>query len=308
MLLELIHRLHHSEGSAWALWAKSQIHLNLQGDLTGTHWDALRELLPAYRKITSVNIGDGRDTAFWEDVWLGDIPLAECLPALHSHFAGQGTSVREVLTESLLPQFQRRLSRQAREELSKLEHMLQDVSLGDDRDERSCFFTDTNQRLMSGMIYRASMKGEDTCPAYQFVWKNIATPRVKFFGWLLTKDRINCKSDLLTKRVLQEDTCAICNQASETADHIISGWPFAQEFWRRIGWQAQNIAGVQCSWESIAPRHMPLICWELWKHRHDVVFRGMPSDHLRLIDACRDSVDNGGAAFLQTIFAFLPLM
>jgi hypothetical protein len=65
LLLKLIHRLHHSEGSAWACWVRSQNRLdNLQGKLAGTHWDALRELLPAYRRITRVDIGDGRDTAF----------------------------------------------------------------------------------------------------------------------------------------------------------------------------------------------------------------------------------------------------
>lgn len=88
---------------------------------------------------------------------------------------------------------------------------------------------------------------------YIFVWKNIATPRVKFFGWLLTKDRIVFKSNLLSKRVLQEDICAIRGQASETADHLISGCPFAQAFWRQIDWLSENTAGVRCLWESIAP-------------------------------------------------------
>jgi hypothetical protein len=53
------------------------------------------------------------------------------------------------------------------------------------------------------------MKGDDTCPAYRFVWKNFAIPRVKFFGWLLMKNRINCKSALRMKKVLQEDLCQI---------------------------------------------------------------------------------------------------
>ena len=59
LLLKLIQRLHHSEGSAWATWAKSQTRLHsLQGDLAGTHWEVLRELLPAFRKITKVDVGD----------------------------------------------------------------------------------------------------------------------------------------------------------------------------------------------------------------------------------------------------------
>lgn len=66
--------------------------------LAGTHWDALRELLPAYRKITRVNVGDGRNTSSWYDVWLGELPLAEYFLALHSHFAGQASSILGVLS------------------------------------------------------------------------------------------------------------------------------------------------------------------------------------------------------------------
>jgi hypothetical protein len=54
------------------------------------------------------------------------------------------------------------------------------------------------------------MKSDSPCPSYQFVWRNFVIPRVKFFGSLLTKGRINCKSNLLNKRVLQDDTCDIC--------------------------------------------------------------------------------------------------
>jgi len=75
--------------------------------------------------------------------------------------------------------------------------------------------------FLSGMIYIASMKGDETCPTYQFVRKNFALPRVKFFGWLITKNMINCESNLMQKRILREDLCAICNLDSETADHII---------------------------------------------------------------------------------------
>jgi hypothetical protein len=130
LLLKLIHRLHHPDGSAWATWVRGQIHMDsLQGDLAGTHWEALRNLLPAYQHITRVNIRDGRSTDFWKDTWLDEAPLATCLPALHSHFAGHGTSVQEVLSAPLRSQLQRCLSSRAAEELEKLTMMLQDIVL-----------------------------------------------------------------------------------------------------------------------------------------------------------------------------------
>lgn len=102
---------------------------NLQGGLAGTHWDVLRELLPTYRKITRVDVGNGRNTSFWGDIWLGDCPLVDSLPTLHSHCIEQEKSVQEMMTGPLCSHFQLRLSRQAEGELQKLQLVLQEVSL-----------------------------------------------------------------------------------------------------------------------------------------------------------------------------------
>lgn len=124
-------------------------------------------------------------------------------------------------------------------------------------------------------------------PQDQVLW--LATDQEE--GW------INCKAVLLQKHVLDEDRCIICNQGQETADHIISGCPFAKDFWRWIGWHAEDTAEVHNLWETTAPVEMLraafssliLLCWKIWKHRHDVVFRALLPDHSRLIAACRES-------------------
>ena len=69
---------------------------DLHGVLTGNHWDALRGLLPAYRRISHVQVGNGQDTSFWKDQWIGDQPLSSQLPALHRHLL-RGASVEEVV-------------------------------------------------------------------------------------------------------------------------------------------------------------------------------------------------------------------
>ena len=70
LLLKLVHHLHRPNDSAWAAWAWQHVELaSLEGDAEGTHWEALRDLLPAYRSITKVVIGDGRSTSFWWDAW-----------------------------------------------------------------------------------------------------------------------------------------------------------------------------------------------------------------------------------------------
>jgi hypothetical protein len=71
-----------------------------------------------------VSIGDGRNTDFWKDCWLGDAPLAARLPALFSHYVAHATSVRDVVRVSLRGLFQRRLTPQASAELDQLYKML----------------------------------------------------------------------------------------------------------------------------------------------------------------------------------------
>lgn len=85
------------------------------------------------------------------------------------------------------------------------------------------------------IMYKTSVRGDQQhCPSTAFVWRNFAPP-LPFFGWVLTKDRIRCKKTLRLKNILQNMICDICVDDEELADHIISRYPFAKAFWRRVG-------------------------------------------------------------------------
>lgn len=109
--------------------------------MAGTHWAALRQLLPAYQRITTVSVGNGRDTSFWHDCWLIDGSLAEKMPAIFSHYNGRAASVCDVVTTGIRNLLQRRLTAQASVELLQLEELLLDVSLDESHDQRVSFVT-----------------------------------------------------------------------------------------------------------------------------------------------------------------------
>ena len=152
--------------------------------------------------------------------------------------------MRKVMDTGLRNLVQRRLTAQATAELERLEELLHSVGFNDARDKRTSFFEDDSHKLISSMIYRASTQGELPCPSFKFVWKNFAPPRVKFFGWLLTKERIHCRTSLVHKHILQDARCEICKMYDENAHHIFSGCPFVRSFWERIGWRSEGIAKV----------------------------------------------------------------
>jgi hypothetical protein len=58
-------------------------------------------LLPAYRCISTVHLGDGARTSFWSDQWLDDVPLDAAVPELFSHSTLQSAMVRQVIRGGL---------------------------------------------------------------------------------------------------------------------------------------------------------------------------------------------------------------
>ena len=57
------------------------------------HWASLAKLMPVYRAVTAVTLGDGRTTAFWLDSWLPGGALSVQMSSLFSHTTAPTASV-----------------------------------------------------------------------------------------------------------------------------------------------------------------------------------------------------------------------
>jgi hypothetical protein len=58
-------------------------------------------------------------------------------------------------------------------------------------------------KLNSSTVYQAVVTNGQGCE-YKFIWENHASPKVKFFGWLLVQNRIQTKENLLKKTLRGE--------------------------------------------------------------------------------------------------------
>jgi len=67
------------------------------------------------------------------------------------------------------------------------------------------------------MIYKA-LKIANSSPDdwAKFIWQNKAPPHVKFFAWLLSQERIQCKANLLRKGIVDNADCDDCRVAAKT--------------------------------------------------------------------------------------------
>jgi hypothetical protein len=223
LLLKLIHKLHCPQSTAWAQWVQGRASVvTLSGDIHGDHWQTLRSLLPLYRAITTVSIGDGKSCSFWSDVWLGDDALEEVYPALYSHCNSKNASVREMLTVGLHNTMVPRLTPQASSELASVQAAISNQVLTQTPDQRLSFFSNGDHNLDSGAIYRMlKARGQSQDAKAAFVWKNSAPPRVQLFVWLLMHKRIQCRTMLFKKHIVDSPTCEICQAADESPEHIM---------------------------------------------------------------------------------------
>ena len=109
-----------------------------------------------------------------------------------------------------------------------------------------------------------------------------APSRVQFFIWLMVHGRVQCRTNLFRKTIVDSPVCEVYKHADETSEHIAFGCSFAELFWAKLGFQPAPAAANDCIFNITCPYHYPkkhfstfaaLCCWHLWKRRNAVIFR-----------------------------------
>ena len=275
LLLKLLHRLHCPQSSAWAEWVQRRASIStLTGELHGDHWQTLRSIIPLYQAITTVQVGDGKCTSFWYDVWNdSDEALADRFPALLSHCSSKHATLWEIKSSGLQSALVPRLSTAAENERQLVLQVIEETALSETHDKRISPFIRPDNSLDSGALYKMiKARGQGDSPRATFVWQNLAPPRVRLFLWLLTQRRIQCRSVLQRKGIVDSATCEVCSAADETPEHIIHGCALGRDVWASLN--LQSIVSVDMgelhSFQehpsnliSELPSFLALVCWNI---------------------------------------------
>jgi hypothetical protein len=178
-----------------------------------------------------------------------------------------------------------RLFQSNSQEKAEVDCLIASTSLLQQPDEHSSIFVKEDGNLHTSQLYNASTRSGVRAQFYEFVWRNNAPPRVKFFGWLLVQGRIHCKANLLKKHIIEDDSCDLCAQSPESCDHLLFGCLAARSFWRHLGWDPTSLPSAENLWVMPRPDHIPkelfstlvlLCCWNIWNHRHDAGLQTPP--------------------------------
>uniref|UniRef100_A0A0V0IJK0 Putative ovule protein n=1 Tax=Solanum chacoense TaxID=4108 RepID=A0A0V0IJK0_SOLCH len=62
-------------------------------------WKSIRILWPLLKINTTIRVGNGNKTSFWEDKWLGTTNLKSIFPEMHDLVVNKHVSVAELWTQ-----------------------------------------------------------------------------------------------------------------------------------------------------------------------------------------------------------------
>ena len=107
--------------------------------------------------------------------------------------------------------------------------ILSGVALTDAEDRRSTPFTvaDGGALITSGLYKMIKSSRDQPQQMDNSFWRSCAPPRIQFFAWLVLHGRLQCKTNLFKKKIVDNVTCEVCGGAPETTEHLLFFCPFS---------------------------------------------------------------------------------
>ncbi|XP_039046839.1 uncharacterized protein LOC120187117 [Hibiscus syriacus] len=223
--------------------------------------------------------GNGEDVEFWNDVWLGDVPLKILFPRLYVLSNNRAGKVMEFM----------------------LITMLNNTSLFPAEDDRwiwlgngeGTFTTKSciNSFFDQGRFEQNHVNWENN------IWTGLAPPRVEMFVWQLVQQRESVKEELAKRSVAEivDHLCVLCGREVESVSHlflhcrVVWGlWSSFLKMWNVSLVIPKCIMDFIILWDdfmtnSLNWKFIPMaVMWSVWKYRNEIIFQKRKLDLVRL--------------------------
>jgi hypothetical protein len=185
-------------------------------------------------------------------------------------------------------------------------------------------------RFSTASAYRAFFSGQHAIPGAKLLHKSRAPAKCKFFIWLALHDRCWTAARRKSHRLQDDDSCALCDQESESITHLLIACPYTREVWFTTlsrwgwGWGGRSPHGAEnClpDWWEAARRKLYkqerrafdslviLVSWNIWLERNARIFsrrHASPSElRMRILEHLADWSSAGFQSISILVHALL---
>jgi hypothetical protein len=147
-------------------------------------WKGLMKLKDDFFERASFTIGNGESTRFWEDTWMGNLPLAQQYPSLYTIAQRKQVSVASVLSQTPLNiGFRQALTGNRANRWIHLCSRLMDVQLTTNNDFFKWGLTKSGQYTVKSMYL--DYMDDHTKYLHKYLWKIKVPLKIRVFMWFL---------------------------------------------------------------------------------------------------------------------------
>jgi hypothetical protein len=183
-----------------------------------------------------VTLGNGAKAKFWDSPWLDGHAPRDVAPNLFKLAWRKNLSVDDDLQDS---KWMRGLWRMSRvEEMAEFIYLwllIQEVQLTQQEDFLVWRWTNDGT-YSSKSAYEAQFQGSYCTFNCTAIWKAKVEGKHRFFAWLLLQSKVLTADNLMIRNWPCNQTCGLCDQAFETAQHISIQCVFMQQVWVLVSW------------------------------------------------------------------------
>lgn len=252
------------------------------------------KVLAMFRISTTMTVGDGKRTSFWEDKWIEGRSIAELAPSV---IRAVGPRIRKTRTvfDALHNYAWVRDITGARTvlilEYLDLWELIRTVQLQPDLQDKVSWKWTANGSYSAASAYRAYFIGQECIPGAKILHKARAPGKCNFFIWLALHDRCWTAERRKRHNLQDRDDCVLCGQHPESIDHLLLTCVHSREVWlgvlRAAEWHALAPAATTPSlpdwWtqsrRALVKEHRKdfdslvlLVTWSLWMERNARTF------------------------------------
>jgi hypothetical protein len=162
-------------------------------------WKGIMKVKDDFLKFGSFKIGDGNQTRFWEDNWLGNNSIADEYPSLYAIASHKNITVASVFGSNPINlRFRRSLIGNNREVWFHLVERLMRVQILDEPDRFIWALTPTG--VYSTKSYYAELLNGHTQYLRKYLWKMKVPLKIRIFLWFLHRKELLTKDNLIKRK------------------------------------------------------------------------------------------------------------
>nr|CCA66180.1 hypothetical protein [Beta vulgaris subsp. vulgaris] len=324
LLFKWIWRLFENPSSMWGSIIRSKYNYSstcsisdLKKPVSGGPWKSICAAVLGHEgaRLIAVNgmrknVGNGISSLFWHDTWLCEQPLKRIAPRLFSIAINKNSSIAsygvwEGFNWVWVFSWKRVLRPQDLVEKAHLDELLKSVRLDPNADDQLIWAPEKSGRFSTKSFSKelSKMTPPTHSDAVKGVWRGLVPHRIEVFVWIALLGKINSRHKLAAFGIIseEEDICPLCDEGSETSDHLLLHCVEAQKLWAwwldiwKVKWVfPSSLLDAFSQWKCIKKKSnffkkvwaasFFVIIWTIWKERNLRIFHNSSSNAMNLQD------------------------